>query len=106
VAALVATLSEDVVFENLSNHGDATRTEGRAAFEALARQSARLFSARRQVVVEAVVGTDAVALLVDFEATVVEDVLNGWKAGEVIRLRGGSFFRLRGGQIARIVDLS
>jgi hypothetical protein len=99
IDALLATVTDDVVFENVSNHGDSLRTEGRAAFEALARQSALAFSSRCQSVVEAVLGGDRVALLIDYEATFAAD-------GRQIRLRGSSFFRLRDGLIARIVDSS
>jgi steroid delta-isomerase-like uncharacterized protein len=106
VDSLLATITDDVVFENLTNQGEATRTEGRAAFEALARQSAKAFASRRQSVVELVVGGDRVALLVDYEATIATDLPNGWKAGQTIRLRGSSFFRLRDGLIARVIDLS
>ena len=106
VDSLIATLTDDVVFENLSNQAAPTRTEGRAAFEALARQSVLVFSSRRQSVVEAVVGADCVALFIDYEATVLADLPNGWKAGQQIRLRGSSFFHLRNGRIAQVVDFS
>jgi hypothetical protein len=106
VESLVATVTDDVQFENLTNHGDATSVHGRAAFEALARQSLGAFSARRQVVMDTVVGADRIALLVSFEATVAVDLPNGWKAGQRISLKGGSFFHLQGDRIARLVDLS
>jgi hypothetical protein len=106
VDSLVATVTDDVQFENLTNHGSATRVSGRAAFEALARQALGAFSTRRQVVVEAVVGADRIALLVRFEATVAADLPNGWKAGQEIALTGSTFFHLHGGRIARITDLS
>jgi hypothetical protein len=106
VGALVETVSEDVIFENLSNAGPPTRTEGRAAFEALARQSAVGFSSRRQSVLDSVVAGDQVALRVEFEARVAVDLPNGWKVGQQLRLQGASFFRLRDGRIERLVDLS
>ena len=88
VESLVATVTDDVQFENLTNHGDATSVHGRAAFEELARQSLGAFSMRRQVVVDSVVGADRVGLLVNFEATVAADLPNGWKAGQKILLEG------------------
>lgn len=106
VDAMLATFADDVVFEHLSNASPPVRTEGLAALEALARQSVGLFSARRQVVVDAVVQGDHVAVRVRFEATVAAELPNGWRAGQEIVLHGASFFTLRDGRIARLVDLA
>jgi hypothetical protein len=55
VAALVACVTDDVIFENVSNAGDSMALKGRDAFLKLAAQSATLFSVRRQIVRMAVV---------------------------------------------------
>jgi len=106
VDGLLATVTDDIVFENLSNTSEPTRTSGKAPLRALARRTAQVFSSRRQVVTEAVVSADHVAILIEFEATVARDLPNGWKAGQQLKLRGASFFALRGGLIAKVTDLS
>jgi ketosteroid isomerase-like protein len=106
VDAMLSTVTEDVVFENLSNASPPLKTEGKAQLEALARQSVTLFSARKQTVIEAVVDGARVALRVSFEAVVAQDLPNGWKRGQALELIGASFIELRAERISRIVDLS
>lgn len=106
VDAMLSTVTEDVVFENLSNASPPLKTEGKVQLEALARQSVTLFSARKQTVIEAVVDGDRVALRVSFEAVVAQDLPNGWKRGQALELIGASFIELRAERISRIVDLS
>lgn len=106
VDAMLATVTEDVIFENVSNASPGIRATGRAELEALARQNVGLFSSRRQTVLQAVVEVDRQAVRIEFEATVAEDLPNGWKQGQLIRLQGVSFFELRDGRIGRIVDFS
>lgn len=106
VEAMLATMTPDVVFEDLPNGHEPTSTNGKEALWTLARQSAQCFSSRRQTVTDAVVAGDRVALQVVFEAVVACDLPNGWRAGQAVRLTGASFFTLRDGLIARVVDLS
>ena len=106
VDALVACVTEDIVFENVATGTVTVRTEGRAAFEALARQGAAMFSAREQAVEACIATATRVALRIDFRATVAADLPNGWRAGQGLRLSGASFMRLRDGLIAEIVDES
>lgn len=106
VDALVACLTDDVVFENVSDGQTNARTQGRAAFEGLARQGASAFSAREQRVTNCVAAGMRAALRVSYHATVAADLPNGWTAGQVLALEGTSFFVLRDGLIAEVVDVS
>lgn len=105
VAALVACVGNDVVFENVSNSGQSMKIEGRAAFAELAEQAATMFTARHQTITNAVVDGDRVAIEVDWTGTSAVDL---WpmKAGEPIAMRGASFMTIREGLLTRIVDLS
>lgn len=105
VAALVACVGPDIVFENVSNSGQSIRIEGRAAFADLAGQAAAMFATRRQTVTNALVDGDRVALEVDWTGTPAVD-LGPMKAGEPIALRGASFLTITEGLLTRIVDLS
>lgn len=106
VDGLVATMTDDVVFENISNTSNPTRTHGKAALEKLARGTATVFQSRHQLVTDAVVSGDQVALVIKFEAVVKRDLPNGWRAGQTLSLVGASFFTLRDGLIAHVIDLS
>lgn len=103
---LVACLTEDVVFENVSGGETNVRTTDRAAFEALARQSVHLFREREQTVTNCIAVADRVAIKVHYRAVVAADLPNGWRAGQAVDLEGASFFRLSGDRIAHVVDLS
>ena len=105
VAALVACVADDIIFENVSNAGQSMKIEGRAAFAELAGRAATMFTIRRQVIRNAVVDGDRVALEVDWTGTPAID-LGPMKAGEQVTLRGASFMTIAGGKLTRIVDLS
>ena len=105
VSALVSCVSDDVVFENVSNSGSSLKIVGRAAFADLARQAAAMFASRHQSVLHAVVDGDRVALEVDWTGTPAVD-LGPMKAGEPVALRGASFMTIAAGRLIRIVDLS
>lgn len=102
---LVDCVSDDVVFENVSNGGQSLKVEGRQAFSELATQAATMFSSRHQTVRKAVVDGDELALELDWTGTPAVD-LGPMKAGVQVALRGASFFSIRDGKISRIVDLS
>jgi len=106
VSAMLETMTDDVRFENVTNPGGSMVIEGKAALAELAEQSAAAFSQRRQTVRDAVVTLERAVLDLDFEATCAIDLPNGWQAGQVVNLRGVSFFELRGNLIASIVDFS
>ncbi|MBD8679958.1 nuclear transport factor 2 family protein [Sphingomonas sp. CFBP 13720] len=105
VAALVACVADDIIFENVSNAGQSTKIEGRAAFAELAGRAATMFTIRCQTVRNAVVDGDRVALEVDWTGTPAID-LGPMKAGEQVALRVVSFMTITGGKLTRIVDLS
>lgn len=105
VAALVACVADDILFENVSNSGQSLRIEGRAAFAELAEQAAAMFTVRHQVIRNAVVDGSRAALEVDWTGTPAID-LGSMKAGEQVAMRGASFMTIEGGLLVRIMDLS
>lgn len=106
VDAMLATLSDDVRFENVSSGETTHVTEGKDAFAQLAHRGVTLFSERRQTVTNVIAGGDRVAVEIDYHAVVAIDLPNGWKAGDVVDLTGKSFFRLWDGLICDIVDIA
>lgn len=105
VTALVDCVSDEVLFENVSNAGQSMKIEGREAFAELAGRAATMFESRKQTVRTAVVDGDIVALEVDWIGTPAVD-LGPMKAGVEVAMRGASFITIAGGKLARIVDLS
>ena len=105
VATLVNCVTDDIVFENVSNAGQSMRVEGRSAFAELAGQAAAMFSTRHQAIRTAFVDGDLVALEIDWTGTPAVD-LGPMKAGEHVALRGASFIAIDDGKFARIVDFS
>lgn len=105
IAALVACVADDIIFENVSNSGHSMRIEGRAAFADLAEQAAAMFTTRNQTIRNAVVDGDRVALEVDWTGTPSID-LGSMKAGEPVAMRGASFMTIAKGRLIRIADLS
>ncbi len=106
VDAMLATLADEVRFENVSGGASTHITEGKTAFAQLANTGVTLFSERRQTVSNAIVGGDRVAVEIAYHAVVAADLPNGWKAGDVLDLTGKSFFQVRDGLIVDILDVS
>ena len=105
VAALLACVTENVVFENVSNAGQSLRVEGREALAQLATQAAAAFDQRKQTIRTALVDGNNVALEIDWLGTPAFD-LGPMKAGVEVTMRGASFLTIVDGKLSRIVDLS
>ncbi len=96
IEGMLDCVTEDVVFENISNTGQSMRFEGRERMGQVAELSGNAFSYRRQRLLNFVIGEGKAAV----------DLPNGVKAGETVRIRGSSFFEFRGRLLSRIADYS
>ncbi|MEM7663290.1 MAG: nuclear transport factor 2 family protein [Pseudomonadota bacterium] len=106
IDGMLACVTEDVVFENISNTGQSMRLEGRDAMEEVAKLSGNAFSYRRQQVLNFLEAGNKASAEITFEGKAAVDLPNGVKAGEMVEVRGASFFELRGGLLCRIADYS
>ncbi len=106
VTDMVALLHDVIVFENVSNTNGISTTSGKAAFEALARQSTSMFRIRQQTVRSMTLGDRTAAVEIDYDAILAVDLPTGAKAGEALSLRGVTIFAFSDGKIARISDYS
>ena len=106
IEGMLDCVSEDVVFENVSNSGQSMRFEGRDKMGEVAELSGNAFSYRRQKLVSLVLGQGKAAAEIEFEGKAAVDLPNGTKAGETVRVRGASFFEFRGQLLSRIADYS
>jgi steroid delta-isomerase-like uncharacterized protein len=105
VETMLNCVSEDVVFENISNSGSSLRIEGKGSFAELARQAADAFSHRKQSVRNSVSAGGEVALEIEWEGTPRFD-MGDFQAGVQASLRGASFMTISNGKLSRIADLS
>ena len=106
IEGMLDCVTEDVVFENISNHGQTMKFEGRDKMREVAELSGRAFSYRRQKLIRLVIGDGRAAAEIEFEGKATVDLPNGCKAGETIKIRGASFFEFRGQLMCRIADYS
>lgn len=106
VDGMLATLTDDVVFENVSNSGNSLRLEGKAAFAEQAQRALTWFSERRQTPRHWVLGERSAAVEIHYQATLAVELPNGLKTGDVLELRGVSVFEVRDGRISRLTDYS
>ena len=96
IEGMLDCVTEDVVFENISNSGQTMTLEGRDKMGEVAELSGNAFSYRRQKLVSLVIGQGKAAAEIEFEGKAAVDLPNGVKAGETIKVRGASFFEFRG----------
>lgn len=106
IKGMTDCVTEDIVFENISNTGQSMRLEGKDMMSQVAELSGNAFSYRRQRVVNLVTGSGKAAAEIEFEGKAAVDLPNGVKTGETVKVRGSSFFEFRGNLLSRIADYS
>lgn len=106
IDGMLDCVTEDVIFENISNTGQSMRLEGREPMGQVAELSGNAFSYRRQRMINLVIGAGKAAAEIEFEGKAAVDLPNGVKAGETVKIRGASFFEFKGRLLSRIADYS
>lgn len=106
IDGMITCVTDDVVFENISNTGQSMRLDGKEMMAQVAELSGNAFSYRRQRIVNVVTGSGKAAAEIEFEGKAAVDLPNGVKAGETVKVRGASFFEFRGNLLCRIADYS
>ena len=106
IDGMLDCVTDDVVFENISNAGGSMRLDGKDMMRQVADLSGNAFSYRRQRLINVVSGGGKAAAEIEFEGKAAVDLPNGVKAGETVKVRGASFFEFRGNLLCRIADYS
>ncbi len=106
VDAMMACLTEDAVFENISNSHAAMVWNGLDAIRQLAEQSAAAFASRQQDIIRCVQEGDTIVLELQFTGVPIIDLPNGMTAGNAAILQGVSFIEMRDGKICKLRDFS
>jgi hypothetical protein len=106
IDGMIDCVTDDVVFENISNTGQSMRLNGKENMREVAVLSGNAFSYRRQRVINLVTGAGKAAAEIEFEGKAAVDLPNGLSAGDTVKVRGASFFEFRGSLLSRIADYS
>lgn len=106
IDGMLDCVTDDVVFENISNSSGSMRLDGKDMMRQVADLSGNAFSYRRQRLINVVTGAGKAAAEIEFEGKAAVDLPNGVKAGETVKVRGASFFEFRGNLLCRIADYS
>lgn len=106
IDGMLALLADGVRFENHSGGQMTMATDGVAAFGDLARQSAGVFSERKQRLVSLAFDGEQATASIAWRGVFAQDVADGPRAGTALELQGQSDFTFAGDRIARIVDRS
>lgn len=99
-------LTEDVKFENIMNGQTDVKTENIAEFEQIAGISLNIFAERKQTIKN--ISQDGTSWIVeiDYYGKIAEDLPNGLKSGDEIKVGGKSIYEFRDGKICSLTDIS
>lgn len=104
VKGMLAELTPDVRFENVSDGEVTASSSGIDEFRRLAELSSAMFSERKQVVTGMAFGEVSVRVGIAWRGVFAVDLPEGPTVGTVIELRGESEFEFSGDRICRIID--
>lgn len=99
-------VTEDVVFENVSNTGQSMTLQGKQSLGEIAQLGTQAFTYRKQTITQLICGDGNFAAEVKFKGVAALDLPNGTKKGDMVELRGVSIFETRDGLLSRIADFS
>ncbi|GAO44217.1 nuclear transport factor 2 family protein [Flavihumibacter petaseus] len=106
VEAMIADLSESIVFENESQGTITLHLEGIDAFRQQATQALSYFSSRRQQPVSMVHSMEQTTVNINYSAILATDFPDGMKKGSSLALKGRTVFEFSGELISRITDIA
>ena len=106
VAGMLQDLHPEVVFKNIANGEVNMELAGVEAFENQANQAKAIFSERQQTITQIDFSEEAVTIQIDYEGVVAQDLPNGLKAGQELKLNGRSVFKFAKDKIIEIQDIS
>lgn len=107
IESMVKLLHKEIMFRNFTNGEMNTETRGIQEFKELAEKSSKIFSSRRQTVIDYNAIEDKAEVQIEYEAILAVDLPNGLNSGDkILQLKGKSIFGLNEGEISLIEDYS
>lgn len=104
VQGMIRLLHKDILFRNFTNGEVDMETKGIHEFSDLTEKSTKIFSSRRQTIIECSAIDDNIEVIIDYEGILAFDLPNGYKTGDKLELKGKSVFRIENGEISLIED--
>lgn len=106
IDGMLECVTDNVLFENISNAGQSMQLQGKDALAQVAMASSQAFTFRRQRLLSIICQDEKAAAEVQFQGIAALDLPNGVMQGQSVDIRGASFFESRDGLLSRIVDYS
>lgn len=107
VDKMVENLSDDVLFENISNNEVTLSIQGKDAFREQAITALSYFSTRKQTVLDFKHNGNTTEIDIDYKAISAMDLPNGIKKGDTVNFQGKSVFEFsQDGRIVKLTDVS
>lgn len=106
IQGMLATLAEDIHFENIQDGAITASAQGIDEFRALAERTTSLFEHREQVIEGLSEAVNTTTATIRFYGKLAIDLPNGMEEGEEIHLQGTSEFEFDNDKIRRIRDFS
>lgn len=106
IERMMAFVHPHIEFQNVEKGEVSTSARGMEEFRTLAEQSVKLFLSRKQSITRFRASDEGASVEVDYTAVLAEDLPNGMKSGETLRLTGRSNFTFKDGKISKLVDYS
>ncbi|NJL36698.1 MAG: nuclear transport factor 2 family protein [Leptolyngbyaceae cyanobacterium RM2_2_4] len=106
IERMMELIHQDIEFKNVSGGEVNASASGKNEFRALAEQSKRLFSSRKQTVTKFNLDGDGASLEIEYVGVLATNLPNGMKLGETLQLTGRSELDFRDGKIYRLTDYS
>lgn len=99
-------LHEDIRFENISNGEVNLTTQGIEEFKNQAESAKKIFKKREQKIISIQSDRDTVEVQIDYTGILANDLPNGLKKGDTIKMSGKSTFVFKNSKIIHITDES
>jgi hypothetical protein len=99
-------MHRDISFQNISGGQVNMSTQGISELRVAAGQAKTIFKSRRQNVTNYQFIGDTAKIEIDYEGELANDIPNGPKAGDVLKLKGRSEFVFKEGSIFKLTDIS
>lgn len=103
---MLSLMTDDVCFENIMNGSTDVKTTDIAELEQIAGISLNIFSERLQTIKNITIEGDSYVVEIDYYGKIAENLPNGLKQGDEIKLDGKSIYKFRDGKICSLTDIS
>jgi ketosteroid isomerase-like protein len=104
VQGMIRHLSDDVVFQNVSEGEVTLELYGKEAFKKQAELANKLFKSRKQTIDDIQIEGNTAEVAINYEGFLAQDLPSGLKAGNTLHLRGKSIFTFSGEKIVKLQD--